>query len=63
VQRDEDAGEADAATPVADDTSRVVNAGSGKVLDVADCGTADGAVVRQWSWLNNNCQQWRFQPV
>ncbi|MGB3440597.1 MAG: family 43 glycosylhydrolase [Actinophytocola sp.] len=46
---------------LADDTSRLVNAGSGKVLDVADCGTADGAVVRQWSWLNNTCQ--RFRPV
>lgn len=46
---------------LADDTSRVVNVGSGKVLDVADCGTADGAAVRQWSWLNNTCQ--RFRPV
>lgn len=46
-----------------DDTSRVVNVNSGKVLDVADCGTADGTAVRQWTWLNNACQQWRLQPA
>lgn len=45
------------------DWVRLGNLNSGKVLDVADCGSADGAVVRQWSWLNNNCQQWRLQPV
>jgi len=42
---------------------RLVNANSGKVLDVANCATADGAAVRQWTWLNNNCQQWRLQPA
>jgi hypothetical protein len=32
------------------------------VADVANCGTGDGANVRQWTWLNNNCQQWQLQP-
>jgi hypothetical protein len=50
-----------------DDTSRLVNVASGKVLDTADCSTADcstvdGADVRQWSWLNNTCQQWKLNP-
>ncbi|MFE1546223.1 RICIN domain-containing protein [Streptomyces sp. NPDC058718] len=31
-------------------TFRVVNRGSGKVLDVADRSTADGARVIQWPW-------------
>ncbi|MEV5160205.1 family 43 glycosylhydrolase [Streptomyces sp. NPDC053728] len=35
----------------------------GKVADVADCSTADGADVRQWTWLNNACQQFAFVPV
>ena len=44
-----------------DDASRLVNVGSAKVLDVANCATTDGAAVRQWSWLDNACQ--RFRPV
>jgi hypothetical protein len=40
-----------------------VNQATGKVADVADCSTAGGADVRQWTWLNNNCQQWRFNAV
>ncbi len=36
----------------------IVNRNSGKVLDVAYCGTADGTIVRQWTWLNNTCQRW-----
>ncbi len=27
---------------------------------MANCGTADGANVQQWSWLNNSCQQFRL---
>ena len=38
---------------------RIVSAATGKVADVANCGTADGDDVRQWTWLNNNCQQWQ----
>ncbi|WP_211263992.1 family 43 glycosylhydrolase [Streptosporangium amethystogenes] len=47
----------------ADGYHRLVNKQSNKVLDLADCGTADGADVRQWAWLDNTCQQWRLQPV
>jgi hypothetical protein len=38
--------------------SRLINAGSGKALDAADCGTADGTNIQQWAWLDNTCQQW-----
>ncbi|MEU9223382.1 hypothetical protein AB0D40_03265 [Streptomyces massasporeus] len=30
---------------------------------MANCSTADSADVRQWSWLNNNCQQWKLTAV
>lgn len=33
---------------------------SGKTADVAACSAANGADVRQWSWLNNDCQRWQF---
>jgi hypothetical protein len=42
------------------DTSRLVNVATGKVLDTADCCAADGADLRQWTWLNNNCQKYRL---
>ncbi|NEY31189.1 family 43 glycosylhydrolase [Streptomyces sp. PRKS01-65] len=45
-----------------DDTHRLVDAATGKVADVADCSTADSADVRQRSWLDNACQQWRLVP-
>ncbi|MFE0739183.1 RICIN domain-containing protein, partial [Streptomyces sp. NPDC058855] len=37
-----------------------VNVATGKVLDTADCSTADGADLRQWAWLDNTCQKFRF---
>ncbi|MFJ4833682.1 RICIN domain-containing protein [Streptomyces sp. NPDC088747] len=40
-----------------------VNRHSGKCLDLAGGSTADGAYLRQWTWLNNNCRQWRLQPT
>jgi GH43 family beta-xylosidase len=49
--------------PTADGYYRLINDGSGKVLDVADCSTAAGADVRLWTWADNTCQQWRLQPV
>ncbi|MFC8191598.1 RICIN domain-containing protein [Cellulomonas sp. NPDC057328] len=49
--------------PTADGFYRLVNRATGKVLDVADCGTADGTDVRQWAWLNTACQQWRIAPT
>ncbi|MUL43043.1 family 43 glycosylhydrolase [Streptomonospora sp. PA3] len=45
---------------LADGTSRLVNRAGGGTLDVADCSTADGADVRQWSWLDNTCQRFRL---
>jgi len=33
---------------------------SGKVLDVEDASTADGANVHQWSWWGGDNQQWEF---
>ncbi|MFD5012427.1 RICIN domain-containing protein [Streptomyces chartreusis] len=33
------------------------------VLDTENCSSTDGADLRQWSWLNNTCQQWRLMPV
>jgi arabinan endo-1,5-alpha-L-arabinosidase len=54
-------------------TYRITPRNSGKSLDVANCGTANGANVQQWSWLNNDCQQfvmtdvgssqWRISPA
>ncbi|MGW4543538.1 RICIN domain-containing protein [Streptomyces chartreusis] len=43
-----------------DDTHRLVNVATGKVLDTENCSGADGADLRQWSWLNNTCQRFRF---
>jgi arabinan endo-1,5-alpha-L-arabinosidase len=37
---------------------RITNRYSGKVLDVLNCSTADGANVQQWTNLNNACQSW-----
>lgn len=48
-----------AATPA---SYALVNRNSGKCLDVTG-GGADGTDVRQWSWLNNTCQQWRLVPT
>jgi hypothetical protein len=41
----------------------LVNRNSGKLLDVADCSTADAATVRQWSSTNADCQQFRFESA
>ncbi|MDY0914554.1 RICIN domain-containing protein [Rathayibacter festucae] len=45
--------------PTADGAYRLVNAATSKVLDSANCGTADGTDARQWAWLANACQQWQ----
>jgi hypothetical protein len=39
---------------------RLINRESGKVLDVANVSTADGANVHQWTYLGGNNQQWRL---
>ncbi|MDI6099296.1 family 43 glycosylhydrolase [Actinoplanes sp. NEAU-A12] len=49
--------------PVAGIRYRLTNQNSGKVLDAANCGTANGTGVRQWSSMGNACQQWTFTRV
>ncbi|QNP69410.1 RICIN domain-containing protein [Streptomyces roseirectus] len=41
----------------------LVDRDSGKCLDVSGGSNADGANVRQWTWLNNTCRQWRLVPA
>ncbi|MBO1329819.1 glycoside hydrolase N-terminal domain-containing protein [Streptomyces sp. VRA16 Mangrove soil] len=41
---------------------RLVNRGSGKVLDVRSGSTADGAGIIQWAWSGSANQQWRLLP-
>lgn len=43
-------------------TYRLVNRASGKVLDVANEATGNGAPVIQWSWTGGSNQQWRLWP-
>jgi hypothetical protein len=42
---------------------RIIPRNGGKALDVANCGTANGTNVQNWSWLNNTCQQWQFTSL
>ncbi|MFM9444340.1 RICIN domain-containing protein [Streptomyces acidiscabies] len=60
-----------AATPT---SYTLVNRDSGKCLDLNGSSSADGANVqqwtctggadlRQWTWLDNNCRQWRLVPA
>lgn len=48
--------------PTADGAYRFVNAATNKVLDSANCGSADGTDARQWAWLANTCQEWLPAP-
>ncbi|MFI6014630.1 RICIN domain-containing protein [Streptomyces sp. NPDC051243] len=43
-------------------TVRLVNRGSGKVLDVRDASSADGGAVVQWPWSGGTNQQWKLLP-
>lgn len=42
---------------------RITPVHSGKSLDVENCGTAAGTNLRQWSWLNNNCQKFSITSI
>jgi GH43 family beta-xylosidase len=42
---------------------KLINQSSGRVADVVNASTADGADIRQWSDLNNNAQKFRFDSV
>ncbi len=44
-------------------TYRITPLHSGKALDIANCETANGANVQQWSWLNNDCQKFVISTV
>ncbi|WP_089156755.1 RICIN domain-containing protein [Micromonospora sp. NBS 11-29] len=50
-------------TPVAADTYLLVNAASGKCLDVNEAATDDGADVQQWSCNGQGNQQWKLNPT
>lgn len=43
-------------------TYKLVNRNSGKVLDVSDSSTADGAAVIQWPWNGGVNQEWNLVP-
>lgn len=49
--------------PQKDGTLRFVNRGSGKNLDVAYCGLAEGTTVGQYPWFDNDCQRFRVVTV
>ncbi len=42
---------------------RLTPAHSGMAIDVENCANSDGANLRQWSWLDNTCQQFTISPV
>ncbi|WBB72638.1 RICIN domain-containing protein [Micromonospora sp. WMMD1128] len=50
-------------TPVTADTYLLVNAASGKCLDVNEARTDDGADVQQWSCNGQANQQWKLNPT
>ncbi|WP_329557325.1 alpha-L-fucosidase [Streptomyces sp. NBC_00696] len=39
---------------------KLVNRNSGEVADVYNFGTANGANIQQWPWLDNTAQKWTF---
>jgi hypothetical protein len=49
--------------PIANGTYRIINRNSGKVLDVANGSTANGANVHQWPWLGGANQQWNVADI
>lgn len=59
----QDLGSASGGGETINGTFRMVPVHSGKAVDNAGCGTAAGANVQQWSWLNNDCQKWTIASV
>ncbi|WP_408958565.1 RICIN domain-containing protein [Natrinema sp. 74] len=49
--------------PIATGTYEIANAHSGKLLEVANASTADGANVQQWSANGNPTQQWSVEDL
>ncbi|WP_221621702.1 family 43 glycosylhydrolase [Halocatena pleomorpha] len=48
---------------IADGIYEIENVNSGKLLEVADAGTADGDNVRQWSSNGCSCQRWWIEYI
>lgn len=42
---------------------RITSAGSGKVVDLYYCLSADGTAIDQYPWFNNNCQRWLIEQA
>ena len=42
---------------------KIISKHSGKVIDVAEAKTNDGAKVHQWDWVNKDNQKWMFKPT
>ena len=42
---------------------RITPVHSGRSFDVANCGTTSGANIRQWEWLDNDCQKFTISQV
>lgn len=49
--------------PLADGSVRFVARHSGKVLDLTNCGLANGTNLNQWSWLDNICQRFQLRRL
>jgi GH43 family beta-xylosidase len=49
--------------PLPDGNVRLVARHSGKSLDLASCGLADGTALTQWPWLDNICQRFHLLPA
>mgnify|MGYP000871087705 FL=1 len=56
-------GPASAATIDAGDWYTIANRHSGKLIDVPNCDTADGAMIQQWAATGAPCQQFRFEAA
>ncbi len=49
--------------PLADGSTRLVARHSGKVLDLAGCGLANGTALVQWASLDNICQRFTLRAL
>ena len=49
--------------PLSDGNYEILNAYSGKALEVAAWSTSDGARIQQWSWGGGDNQQWRIEQA
>lgn len=52
-----------AADFLADGTARLRNRRSGLMLDLANCGLADGTNLAEAQWLDSSCQKFQLKPI